>query len=63
MNKVKNFTQETAQENDYKEYKQIWCGRYSVPSEFAFANKRNLLQNKFSLITALLANASSVDHQ
>jgi AmmeMemoRadiSam system protein B len=63
MNKIENFTKETVQENDYKEYKWVWCGRYSVPFGLAFANKLNLLQNKVSLTGDLLAYASSIDHQ
>jgi AmmeMemoRadiSam system protein B len=63
MNKIKNFTKETVQENDYKEYKWVWCGRYSVPFGLAFANKLNLLQNKVSLTGNLLAYTSSIDHQ
>ncbi|TXD52958.1 MULTISPECIES: AmmeMemoRadiSam system protein B [unclassified Polaribacter] len=62
MNKVKNFTQETVQENDYKEYKWVWCGRYSVPFGLAFANKLNLLQNNVALTGNLLGYASSIDH-
>ena len=63
MNKIKNFTEETVQESDYKEYKWIWCGRYSVPFGLAFANKLNILQNKVSLTGHLLAYASSIDHE
>jgi AmmeMemoRadiSam system protein B len=62
MEKVKNFTRETVQEDNYKEYKWVWCGRYSVPFGLAFANKLNLLQNKVSLTGNLLAYASSIDH-
>lgn len=29
--KVKKFTEYTVQENDHREYKWTWCGRYSVP--------------------------------
>ena len=62
MEKVKSFTKETVQEDNYKEYKWVWCGRYSVPFGLAFANKLNLLQNKVSLTGDLLAYASSIDH-
>lgn len=62
MDKVKNFTSETVQENDYKEYKWVWCGRYSVPFGLAFANKLNLLQNKVPLNGAFLGYQSSIDH-
>jgi hypothetical protein len=63
MDKVKNFTKETVQESDYKEYKWVWCGRYSVPFGLAFANKLNVLQNDVSLIGAFLDYASSIDHK
>ena len=29
--KIQKFIQYTVQEDDYKEYKWTWCGRYSVP--------------------------------
>jgi len=63
MDKVKNFTQETVQEVDYKEYKWVWCGRYSVPFGLAFANKLNILQNNNALTGQLLDYASSIDHK
>lgn len=62
MDKVKSFTKETVQEDNYKEYKWVWCGRYSVPFGLAFANKLNLLQNNVSLTGDLLTYASSIDH-
>jgi AmmeMemoRadiSam system protein B len=63
MDKIENFTEETVQEFDYKKYKWVWCGRYSVPFGLAFANKLNFLQNKVSLTGRLLAYASSIDHE
>jgi AmmeMemoRadiSam system protein B len=63
MNKVKKFTEETVQETDYKEYKWVWCGRYSVPFGLAFANKLNILQNDVSLTGEFLDYASSIDHE
>jgi MEMO1 family protein len=63
MDKVKSFTEETVQERDYKEYKWVWCGRYSVPFGLAFANKLNVLQNSVSLTGEFLNYASSIDHE
>ncbi|WP_417558983.1 AmmeMemoRadiSam system protein B [Mesoflavibacter zeaxanthinifaciens] len=63
MDKVKSFTKETVQETDYKEYKWVWCGRYSVPFGLAFANKLNILQNYVSLTGTFLDYASSIDHE
>jgi AmmeMemoRadiSam system protein B len=31
MEKIKRFVDYTVMENDYREYKYTWCGRYSVP--------------------------------
>lgn len=63
MDKIKSFTQETVQENNYKEYKWVWCGRYSVPFGLAFANKLNLLQNNIPLKGKFLDYATSIDYQ
>ncbi len=60
--KIKWFTQYTVQKEDYKEYKWVWCGRYSVPFGLAFANKLNLLTNNEALIGTLLEYQSSIDH-
>ena len=62
MKKVKSFTTATVQATDYKEYKWVWCGRYSVPFGLAFANKLNILQNKNSLTGTFLGYESSIDH-
>ena len=63
MDKVKNFTKETVKESNYKEYKWVWCGRYSVPFGLAFANKLNVLQNDVPLNGTFLDYASSIDHK
>ena len=63
MDKVKSFTKETVQESDYKAYKWVWCGRYSVPFGLAFANKLNILQNDVPLTGEFLDYASSIDHK
>lgn len=61
--KIKTFTEYTVQKTDYKEYKWVWCGRYSVPFGVSFANKLNqALQNK-PLIGTFLRYASSIDHE
>lgn len=61
--KIKKFTQYTVKSEDYKEYKWVWCGRYSVPFGLAFANKLNLLANKEPLIGTFLDYESSIDHE
>ena len=62
LDKIKTFTEYTVQKNDYKDYKWVWCGRYSVPFGLSFANKLNqLLYNKL-LTGVLLGYQSSIDH-
>ena len=61
--KVKKFTEYTVQKDDYKEYKWVWCGRYSVPFGLAFANKLNVLVNNESLTGTFLGYQSSIDHE
>jgi AmmeMemoRadiSam system protein B len=60
--KIKKFTEYTVQKEDYKEYKWVWCGRYSVPFGLAFANKLNLLANNKTLTGTFLGYQSSIDH-
>ena len=61
--KIKAFTTYTVQPEDYKEYKWVWCGRYSVPFGLAFANRLNELQYGESLRGDLLGYQSSIDHE
>jgi AmmeMemoRadiSam system protein B len=60
--KLKTFTEYTVQKNDYKEYKWVWCGRYSVPFGLSFANKLNQASNNKSLKGTFLKYQSSIDH-
>lgn len=60
--KIEQFTRYTVQESDYKEYKWVWCGRYSVPFGLAFANKLNLLEHGEPLVGTFLGYLSSIDH-
>ena len=62
MDKVKHFTEITVKQEDYKTYKWVWCGRYSVPFGLAFANKLNIAINKISLKGSLITYESSIDH-
>jgi len=61
--KIKTFTEYTVQNNDYKEYKWVWCGRYSVPFGLSFANKLNQSLYNKPLVGSLLDYQSSVDHK
>ncbi|MFX0556558.1 AmmeMemoRadiSam system protein B [Maribacter sp. CXY002] len=60
--KVKKFTEYTVQNNDYKEYKWVWCGRYSVPFGVSFANKLNQALNNKPLSGTFLEYETSIDH-
>ena len=61
--KVKSFTEETVQSENYKEYKWVWCGRYSVPFGLTFANKLNMLTNNAPLTGTFIDYQSSIDHE
>ncbi|MBE9489202.1 MAG: AmmeMemoRadiSam system protein B [Bacteroidetes bacterium] len=61
--KIKKFTEYTVQKEDYKEYKWVWCGRYSVPFGLAFANKLNILENNVALTGTFIDYQSSIDHE
>lgn len=60
--KIKTFTEYTVQANDYKEYKWVWCGRYSVPFGVSFANKLNQELHNKPLTGIFLDYQSSIDH-
>ncbi len=61
--KIKRFTEYTVQQEDYKEYKWVWCGRYSVPFGLDFANKLNILTNNQPLTGTFMHYQSSIDHE
>lgn len=61
--KVKSFTEYTVQPNDYKEYKWVWCGRYSVPFGVSFANKLNQALVDEPLTGTFLDYETSIDHE
>ncbi|MGB4974355.1 MAG: hypothetical protein WBO32_16940, partial [Cyclobacteriaceae bacterium] len=60
--KIKLFTEYTVQQEDYKEYKWVWCGRYSVPFGLSFANKLNELEYNEGLTGTFLGYETSIDH-
>lgn len=61
--KIKTFTEYTVQQDDYKEYKWVWCGRYSVPFGLSFANKLNMLTDNEPLNGTFLGYQTSIDHE
>ncbi len=60
--KIRLFTEYTVQKENYKEYKWVWCGRYSVPFGLSFANKLNMLENDEELTGTFLGYQTSIDH-
>ena len=60
--KIKKFTEYTVQKDNYKEYKWVWCGRYSVPFGLSFANNLNILENQENLQGSFLGYQTSIDH-
>lgn len=60
--RIKLFTEYTVQQENYKEYKWVWCGRYSVPFGLSFANKLNMLENSEALTGTFLGYQTSIDH-
>jgi len=57
--KIKRFNEITVDENNYKEYKWTWCGRYSIPFGLMLANKLNTLINAVHLNGILIDYRSS----
>lgn len=57
--KINRFNGITVDENNYKEYKWTWCGRYSIPFGLMFANKLNTLINSVHLNGTLIDYRSS----
>ncbi|MCG9971075.1 AmmeMemoRadiSam system protein B [Christiangramia crocea] len=61
--KIDAFNKYTVQEDDYKEYKWTWCGRYSVPFGLLFANKLNRLINNEDLQGKMVDYRSSLRNE
>lgn len=61
--KIKMFTEYTVQQEDYKEYKWVWCGRYSVPFGLSLANKLSLAEYQKNLTGTFLGYQTSIDHE
>ncbi len=60
--KIKSFCNYTVDENNYKEYKWTWCGRYSVPFGLLTAYWLNENQIAKKLNGTLIGYATSIDH-
>lgn len=60
--KVKAFCNFTVDENDFKQYKWTWCGRYSVPLGLLTAFDLNDLAGNQPLTGTIIGYANSIDH-
>ncbi|NJO91307.1 MAG: AmmeMemoRadiSam system protein B [Chloroflexia bacterium] len=61
--KVKQFTDYTVQQDDYKEYKWVWCGRYSVPFGLLLANNLNELIEQQPLTGTVVDYRTSLNNK
>lgn len=61
--KIKKFIHYTVKEENYKEYKWTWCGRYSVP--FGLATAHHLSQNleEGAINGELIGYSTSIDQE
>ena len=60
--KIKEFTEFTVDENDFRKYKWTWCGRYSVPLGLLTAYKLNEQMGGEPLFGAAIGYSNSIDH-
>jgi AmmeMemoRadiSam system protein B len=60
--KIQKFIDYTVQEDDYKEYKWTWCGRYSVPFGLLTAYYLNDLSDNSILKGDFIGYATSIDY-
>lgn len=58
--KIKLFNTYTVNQDDFKEYAWVWCGRYSLPFGLLLANKLNLKVNESNLSGTLIDWRSSL---
>ena len=61
IEKIKRFTEYTVQESDYKEYKWVWCGRYSVPFGLYVAYELDKALNGKGLHGNFIEYSTSID--
>ena len=60
--KINTFCKYTVEQDNYKEYKWTWCGRYSVPFGLLTAFHLNQLQGNEPLHGTPVGYATSIDH-
>ncbi|HNW98403.1 MAG TPA: AmmeMemoRadiSam system protein B [Bacteroidales bacterium] len=62
-NSAKKFFEYTVQNNDWREYKWTWCGRYSVPFGMLTANKLQKLSGTQPLKLMISDYSTSIAHK
>jgi len=60
--KIKSFVKYTVQEDNYKEYKWTWCGRYALPFGLSAAYKLDSVINRKGLHGTFVGYSTSIDH-
>jgi len=60
--KIRRFNKYTVQEDNFKEYKWTWCGRYTLPFGLMVANKLNSLITDEPLKGTLIDYRSSISN-
>ncbi|MGM0504526.1 MAG: AmmeMemoRadiSam system protein B [Bacteroidota bacterium] len=60
--KIRSFVKYTVQEDNYKEYKWTWCGRYAVPFGLFTAYQLDNLLNGSGLRGTFIGYSTSIDH-
>jgi len=60
--KIKSFVKYTVQEDNYKEYKWTWCGRYAVPFGLLAAYKLDSVMSGKGLHGTFVGYSTSNDH-
>ena len=59
---IENFTLETVDKDDFRQYKWTWCGRYSVPLGLLTAYYLNGKDNEEPLTGTAIGYSNSIDH-
>lgn len=61
LNNIQKFINYTVQEEDFREYKWTWCGRYSIPFGLLTAYQLQELL-KIKLINTFIGYSTSIEH-
>jgi len=63
QNKIHNYFSYTVDNQNYREYKWTWCGRYSIPFALLTAVELNKLMGGAELTGLPIGYATSIDHE